>query len=89
MGSQIYTRLPPCEGVWPVGGRASGYTPSQVPPRGGATSCLPRQLHLLTGWVVKMHSPLNSAFLVTEVLHRTYALCSQAHLTVASARTWR
>jgi hypothetical protein len=48
MGSQIYTRLPPCEGVWPVGGRASGYTPSQVPSRGGATSCLPRQLHLLT-----------------------------------------
>jgi hypothetical protein len=35
MGSQIYTRLPPCEGVWPVGGRASGYTPSQVRPRGG------------------------------------------------------
>jgi hypothetical protein len=24
--------------VW-AGGRASGYTPSQVPPRGGATSC--------------------------------------------------
>ena len=41
MGSQIYTRLPPREGVWPVGGRASGYTPSLVPPRGGATSCLP------------------------------------------------
>jgi hypothetical protein len=34
--------------------------------------------------MVKMHSPLNSAFLVTEILHRTYALCSQAHLTVAS-----
>jgi len=46
--AQIYTSLPPREGVWPVGGRASGYTPSLVPPRGGATSCLPRQLHLLT-----------------------------------------
>jgi hypothetical protein len=37
--------------------------------------------------MVKMHSPLNSAFLVTEVLHRTYALSSQAHLTVASVGT--
>ena len=46
--AQIYTSLPPREGVWPVGGRASGYTPSLVPPRGGATSCLPRQPHLLT-----------------------------------------
>jgi hypothetical protein len=37
---------PPCEGVWPADGRAN--TPSRVPSGGGATSCLTRQLHLLT-----------------------------------------
>jgi hypothetical protein len=30
-----------------------------------------------------------SAFLKSEAQHRTYALCRPAHLTVASARTWR
>jgi hypothetical protein len=39
--------------------------------------------------MVPLSDPLNSAFLKTEVLHRLYALCSPAHLTVASARTWR
>jgi hypothetical protein len=32
---------------------------------------------------------VNSAFLVTEVLHRSYALFSPAHLAVASIRTLR
>ena len=56
MGSQIYTRLPPCEGVWPVGGRASGYTPSQVPPRGGTTSC--RETAPLTYLLLRGMAPL-------------------------------
>jgi hypothetical protein len=45
-----------------------------------------------SGWRATQHgapSQLNSAFLDTEVLHRRYAVCSPAHLTVASARTWR
>jgi hypothetical protein len=41
-----YARLPPREGVWPVGGRVT--RPAGYPRGGGATSCLTRQLHLLT-----------------------------------------
>jgi hypothetical protein len=43
----------------------------------------------------KIVIPINSAFLkgdfslCPEVLHRSYAVCSPAHLTVASACTWR
>ena len=62
--AQIYTSLPPREGVWPVGGRASGYTPSLVPPRGGATSCLPRQLHLLDSPVPMAHSGNSSRTII-------------------------
>jgi hypothetical protein len=84
MGSQIYTRLPPREGVWQVGGRASGYTPSLVPPRGGATSCLPRQLHLLTvppRTQHNQHMPCPSshttqpAHAVSHLAHNTTSTC--------------
>ena len=48
------------------------------------------QRHLGGWWrIILRESPVNSAFLVTEVLHRSYALFSPAHLAVASIRTLR
>jgi hypothetical protein len=56
--------------------------------------CPTQRSHAIGLWVARntalsRKDPLNSAFLKGEVLHRTYALCSPAHLTLASARTWR
>jgi hypothetical protein len=51
-----------------------------------------RQQPRLRGHVVATKYPLNSAFLDSVLLPRTYALCSPAlpaQLTVASASTWR